>query len=1078
MKRPVRSIALLGASAVASAGLAVAGAPPVSADSTPQPLPFAQDWSDPALITSSGDWSAVPGIVGHLGDYTMGSPTAVDPQTVLVAAASGTQDVIADATTPSTLGAGGVAEFAIDDPVVALQGSGTADAPNLVVTFDATARRGVTVAYDVRDIDAQLFDAVQPVALQYRIGSTGEFTNVPAGFVADATAGASQATNVTAVLAALPATVDGQPLVQVRILTTNAAGSDEWVGIDRIAVTGTETTGPASPIASCPAALPVDGARGGSAAVGATDADSSISEIAITSLDVPGIALTAGAPGQATLVVAPGTDTGSYPVHVRFTSDDGETTSCDIAVAVLDVVPVSAVQGSSATSPMVGEPAVVEAVVTSPFTTADAVTGAFVQDEAADGDDLATTSEGLFVHCGAACPAGLAKGAVVRAFGVVRERSGTTQIVSDGPDATSIVGTADVPDPVILDRPDGAATEGTYESIEGMVVTFTGTLTLREHFNMARYGEIELYADGVPYTQTHVGEPVPGTEAAYERALGERTLVLDDDNDDENDAIRGPQADEPYPFPTASWGDPGDGLSIDHRLRIGDTTTGVTGVLQWSFGAWRMRPVPGLAYELTPGPQHDPGAAPADVGGRLRVASFNVLNYFATPDTTAAENQGPCGPNGDQDCRGADSEAERVRQLDKITTALAAMRPDVVGLIEIENDDGQATQDIADALNARLATSAYTPVVTGAIGTDAIKVAFIYRSDAVRTVGDPEILDSSVDPRFVDTRNRPALIQTFEEVATGERFTAAINHFKSKGSSCAAALADGVIPADPDLGDGAGNCNLTRTAAAAALAAHLATDPTGSGDPDVLILGDLNAYRNEDPIDVLRAAGYTDLVRAFVGDPAYSYLFDGAVGYLDHALGSAAITPQVTGVTEWHINAAEPELFDYNDTEQTIGEAADFERKSSALPLYADDARRASDHDPVLVGLDLASLSVDDAVVIQSPRGGGSAIVSGSTGAATAGCPTLTLTMEGREVFSGPTRQVGGTTTCTSVTSRGIVSFDRRTGDFAAVLTLPSSFRLSGEAVAFDLRVVDGATTSRYSVDRPGRRLGLIWTSS
>ena len=873
----------------------------------------------------------------------------------------------------------------------------------------------------------------------------------------------------------LPSPADDTAVVQVRVITTDAAGSDEWVGIDDISVTGTPGQGgPAEPVATCPASVLLDEGQSASAPVSATDADSAIVDVAITSTAVDGITLTLGAPGTATLEVAPSTVADTHPVDITFTTDDGQTATCRVVVSIADEIPVSGVQGSGAATPRAGDRVIIDAVVTSPFTTGDRISGAFVQEAPADGDGDPATSEGIFVFCGSNCPPGLAKGAVLRAAGVAQERSGTTQVSAATAGATTVVGAADVPPAAVLDLPAGAATEATYESIEGMLATFTGTLTLREHFNMPRFGEIELYADGVPYTQTHVGEPVPDTELAFERALDERTLVLDDDNDDENDAIRGAGIDEPYPYPTSSWGDPTDGLSLDHRFRIGDTTSGITGVMQWSFGKWRMRPVPGLAYELTPAPLGAPGDAPTDVGGRLRIASFNVLNYFTTPDTTASETAGPCGPSLDQDCRGADSEEERVQQLDKITAAIAAMHPDVVGLIEIENDAGQATQDIVDALNLELGSDDYRKVETGFIGTDAIKVAFIYRSATVDVVGDPTILDSDVDPRFVDTRNRPALIQTFEELATGERFTATINHLKSKGSSCA-----GDTPTDPDLLDGAGNCNLTRTAAAAALADHLATDPTGSDDPDVIILGDLNAYRNEAPIDELVASGYTDLVRSFAGDGAYSYLFDGTVGYLDHALGNAAITPQVTGVAEWHINAAEPEVFDYNDILQTAGEADDFERRSAALPLASDDARRSSDHDPVLVGLDLASLTIDHARIAQGARGGGSLVFAGTTGTATDGCPTLALTVGSSPVPIGRTTQVGRTTTCLSLTSRGLVSFDWRTGAIAGALPLPSSFRLTGPVVRFDLTVTTATNTATYTVHREGdlSANGHLWTT-
>ena len=242
-------------------------------------------------------------------------------------------------------------------------------------------------------------------------------------------------------------------------------------------------------------------------------------------------------------------------------------------------------------------------------------------------------------------------------------------------------------------------------------------------------------------------------------------------------------------------------------------------------------------------------------------------------------------------------------------------------------------------------------------------MALIYKPASVEPVGDFVILDSTVDPDFIDTRNRPALIQTFEQVGTDERFTVAVNHLKSKGSSCDIDTDDPNLPDDPDLGDGQGNCPGTRTDAAQALADYLATDPTGSGDPDFLIIGDLNSYRRETPITTLVGAGYTDLIEQFVGDDAYSFVFDGQLGYLDHALATDSLKKQVTGATEWKINSDEVPLFDYNDEFADPGEAS-FERESAALSLYTPTPARSSDHDPLVVGLDLPAnrLEIDDAL--------------------------------------------------------------------------------------------------------------------
>src|SRR6185503_11793115 len=179
----------------------------VSADNTVQTLPFTQNWSNTGLITTDDNWSGVPGIVGFRGDGLTGG-TAVDPQTVL--AESNVVDVNANQTNPNTFATGGVAEFHITNPVVALQGSGTARAPYIQFHLNTTGFSSINVAYNLRDIDGSTDNAIQPVALQFRVGSSGNFTNVPAGFVADATDGPSLATKVTAVSATLPAAADNQ----------------------------------------------------------------------------------------------------------------------------------------------------------------------------------------------------------------------------------------------------------------------------------------------------------------------------------------------------------------------------------------------------------------------------------------------------------------------------------------------------------------------------------------------------------------------------------------------------------------------------------------------------------------------------------------------------------------------------------------------------------------------------------------------------------------------------------------------------------------------------------------------------
>jgi hypothetical protein len=130
----------------------------------------------------------------------------------------------------------------------------------------------------------------------------------------------------------------------------------------------------------------------------------------------------------------------------------------------------------------------------------------------------------------------------------------------------------------------------------------------------------------------------------------------------------------------------------------------------------------------------------------------------------------------------------------------------------------------------------------------------------------------------------------------------------------------------------------------------LATDPTGSGDADYIIMGDLNSYAMEDTIDEIKAGSddnvgtvddFTNLIEHFQGTYAYSYTFDGQAGYLDHALADVSLLAQITGAADWHINSDEPDVLDYDTTF----------KPSAQDDLYEPNQYRTSDHDPVVVGL-------------------------------------------------------------------------------------------------------------------------------
>ncbi len=593
------------------------------------------------------------------------------------------------------------------------------------------------------------------------------------------------------------------------------------------------------------------------------------------------------------------------------------------------------VQGSGASSPLDDQVVIIEGIVTGDFQRGDAddqsnLDGFFVQEEDADADADPLTSEGIFVFDGSAPAVAVNVGDQVRVTGTATEFFGETQISSS---LVEVIGTGTATAATVsLPTANAILANGEYiadlERYEGMLVTFSDLLTVAELFNLDRFGEL-LLAQGGRFVQfTNDNAPDAAGLDAHLQDIGRRSIMLDD-----GVTIQNP---DPIRYPA-----PGLPNMVGATVRAGDSVVGVTGNIRYSRGSggsgdetYRLMPTAEPSFVVA---NPSPTAAP-DVGGSLIVASFNVLNYFTTLDG----NGSICGPAFDQGCRGADSQEEFDRQDAKLRTALLALDADVVGLIELENNATAALQSITDGLNAVLGAGTYDFINNGTIGSDAIRVGLIYQTASVNPVGSSAILDSSVDPLFNDDKNRPALAHSFQEIATGGVFTVAVNHLKSKGSSC-----DDV--GDPDVGDGQANCNGVRTDAAIALANWLATDPTGSGDSDALIMGDLNAYMREDPIVAIENAGYANLIDSFAGVDGYSFLFDGQIGTLDHALSSPSMTSQVTGAATWHINADEADAIDYN---------LDFGRN----PAIFDGTifNRASDHDAVVVGLNLTGVGDAD----------------------------------------------------------------------------------------------------------------------
>ena len=182
--------------------------------------------------------------MGYRGDK-LTTKAGVNPQTILADGTDSAVNVFANQDKPNTFRSGGVAEFdGISDPAIALKGSGNASAPFLLLSLNTTGKKNVGVGYTLRDLDGSVNNAVQPVAFQYRVGTNGNFTDISSAFTADATTGPSLNSQTTPVVVSLPESAWNQPCVQVRWITSNAEGNDEWVGIDDIAVVADEVSAP------------------------------------------------------------------------------------------------------------------------------------------------------------------------------------------------------------------------------------------------------------------------------------------------------------------------------------------------------------------------------------------------------------------------------------------------------------------------------------------------------------------------------------------------------------------------------------------------------------------------------------------------------------------------------------------------------------------------------------------------------------------------------------------------------------------------------------------------------------------
>ncbi len=743
--------------AVAAACLSICAI--AQADTTPQTLPFSQDWSDTALIGTNDDWSGVPGIVGHRGDdLTMA--TGTDPQTILADGTDTPLDVNANQTNPNTFTAGGVNEFELANPTIALAGSGTADAPFLLISIDTLGQSDIRVQYTLRDLEDGGDNAVQPVALQYRVGDSGNFTNLADGFVADATTGPNLAGPDTPVDVTLPVDANNQALVQVRIITTNAAGNDENVGVDDILITA--QGGGGKPVLSIGNASRDEGDAGTTAMDFAVtlSAPAPIGGVDFTATTTNGSAQAPGdfiALNAAPFSIAEGQTGATVSVQIvgDTVSEPDETFTVAIATATpgvivgvgtgtgtilnddLTVLEIFEIQGDGPRSPYapasgngVGDDVTTEGNIV----TAISSNGFFMQTPDARDDNDPATSNGIFVFTGGA-PA-VTLGDIVDVDGSVQEFFDWTQLTDT---TVSVTGSgAALPTAIELDetRPSSS-----------MATLSCGTSNFECYENM----RVSVAAGAVVQGNQRFASDLFGE--AFVTASGERTRR-------EKGLL--PSVIPPAPGLPVWDGNPevfeldadGAGAVPTGTPIFGGELFEATGVIAFQFGNYALRPVTLTRIEVDL-----PRAVPESSGdAELRVGSLNTLNLCV----------GGCDP----------------LKVGRIAAYIGDVLqlPDVIGLQEV------GSADAAGVLAARLDDDfgvVYAPYSDVPPSGNGIRNAFLVRTDRVDVTrvrelqADATINQCSGTPPCPLHDRPPQLLEGTFTGGDGERFAVMNNHTRS-----------------------------------------------------------------------------------------------------------------------------------------------------------------------------------------------------------------------------------------------------------------------------------------------------------
>ncbi len=613
---------------------------------------------------------------------------------------------------------------------------------------------------------------------------------------------------------------------------------------------------------------------------------------------------------------------------------------------------IAEIQGTGDTSPLVDKTVVTRGVVTATYPTGG-FNGFYLQTDGTGVADDATpgASDAVFVYGTAAMAANPVKGDFVEVTGKVSEFSGTTEITPATGGVTELATTPTGVTPLAAAYP---TTEGAREAHEGELLAPTDRFTVTNTYSTNQYAEIGLATGDKPLiAPTEVADAQDAAAIAVVTADNAARAVALDDGASINF------------LSSANQGTPLPWLSKDNPIRVGaGATLTAPVILEYRNNTWKFQPttpVTGDGRDVATF-ENTRTDAPEDVGGDLRLATFNVLNYFNTTGVDYEAAGGSCtfytdrvgDPVTDRDCgptgpRGAAEDEDLARQQDKIVAAINALDADIVSLEEIENsvalgepnrDDALST--LVAALNAAAGSDrwAFAPSPDAAdlpptSQQDVIRTAFIYDPATIDLVGASKVLVGSA--AFGNAREPLAQAFKADGTADSQAFAVIVNHFKSKGSGTA----------DPY---GQGNATADRVAQAQALGSFAQSFAMERGTDKVFLTGDFNSYSMEDPMQVLYDDGYTAIDSDT--DNEWTYSFSGMSGSLDHVLANDAALDLVTGADVWSINSGESVAFEYSRHNYNV---TDF---------YEPNVYRASDHDPEIVGITIPVKPVDRSTTV------------------------------------------------------------------------------------------------------------------